>query len=114
MLGLNDTVIIKSKVQTSDGRGGVTTALTTKIASLICSIQPIRREELRIEHQGMVVTDPNILMYENIISGPAPAEGDIVVHGSDQYLIINVASTSGKGTHTEAILKQVDGDAAIS
>lgn len=114
MLGLNDTVTIKSKSHTSDGRGGVTTDLVTKIASLTCSIQPIRREEYAFEHEGQVVMDPSILMYENITSGPVIAIGDIVVHGSDTFLVITVSTMSGLGTHSEAILKSMNNDAHLA
>ena len=62
MLGLNDTVSVKSKTFTTDGRGGVTTTLTTKIASLICSIQPIRREEVRYEKEGIEIVEK---LYDN-------------------------------------------------
>lgn len=111
MLGLFDTVIIKSKTQTSDNRGGVTTVLATKIAALICSIQPIRREENRFDLNGEIIIDPNIMMYENITSGSTVDVNDIVVFGGKNYLVINVASTSGLGTHSEAILKEISGDA---
>jgi hypothetical protein len=111
MLGLFDTAVIKSKTQTSDNRGGVDTALVTKIAALTCSIQPIRREENRFDLNGEIVIDPNIMMYENITSGPTVDVNDVVVFGGKNYLVINVASASGLGTHSEAILKEISGDA---
>lgn len=114
MLGLNDTVTIKSKVHTSDGRGGVTTTYTTKIASLTCSIQPIRREELRMEMQGQTVTEPYLLLYENITSGEVVATGDIVDHQNDTFLVLLVGTISGLGTHSEAVLKKVTGDAIVA
>lgn len=110
MLGLNDTVIVKSKTQTSDGRGGVTTTLTTKIASLTCSIQPIRREETSFSIEGQEVIDISILMYENISSGPSVDVGDIIIDGDDRYIVLTVGTTSGKGTHTEAILQIITND----
>lgn len=114
MLGLYDTVTIKSKNQTTDGRGGVTTTLSVKIASLVCSIQPIRREEFSVEQEGMEIIDPWILMFENISSGPSVDVGDIVQHGVNTYLIINVGTTSGLGTHTECILKSISSDAHLA
>lgn len=111
MLGLNDTVAIKTRTHTSDGRGGVTTALTSKIASLVSSLQPVRREELRMEMQGQTVTEPYLLSYENITSGPVVEPGDIVVHQNGTFLVLVVGTISGKGTHTEAILRKVTGDA---
>jgi hypothetical protein len=114
MLGLNDTAIIKSKTHTSDGRGGATTVLTVKIAALTCSIQPIRREELSFEYEGQVVLDPAVMMYENISSGPSVDTGDIVIHGVDNYIVINLGTTSGLGTHSEAILKRVNSDSYLS
>jgi len=114
MLGLNDTVIIKSKAYTSDSRGGSTVALSVKIASLTCSIQPIRREELSFEFEGQTVIDPAIMMYENISSGPSVDIGDIVEHGNDSYIVVTVATTSGLGTHTEAILKTINSDSHLS
>lgn len=114
MLGLNDTVTIKSKSSTSDGRGGVSTVLVTKIASLACSIQPIRREEYSFELEGQVVMDPSILMYENITSGPVVEIGDIVVHGSDSFIVITVTTMSGLGTHTEAVLKSINSGAHLA
>lgn len=113
MLGLNDTVIIKSKVHTTDGRGGATTALTTKIASLTCSIQPDRREESSFQYEGQTVIDPNILMYENITSGPVVEIGDIVIHGSDSFVVLTVSTLTGLGTHSEAILKSINNDAHL-
>jgi hypothetical protein len=112
--GLYDTVIIKSKVHTSDGRGGATTALTTKISSLVCSFQTIRREELRMDLQGQTVSDPCIIIYETIALAPKVIVGDVVIHGTDQFLVITVTETSGIGAHSEAILKQVDGNALIA
>lgn len=114
MLGLNDTVIVKTRIHTSDNRGGVTTTYSIKIASLVCSLQPIRREEVRMEMQGQVVTEPYILMYENIVTGSAIAPGDIVYHQNGTFLVLMVGTTTGKGSHSEAILKEVTGDAVIA
>lgn len=112
--GMFDTVIIKEKVHTSDGRGGVTTAYSTKIDSLVCSFQSVRREELRMDIQGQTVTEPSAILYETIAEDPKVVVGDIVVHTSGQFLVITVTETSGKGAHSEAILKRVDGNAIIA
>lgn len=114
MLGLNDTVIIKTPVHTSDGRGGVSTTYSVKIPALVSSIQPIRREELRMEVQGQTVTEPYLLSYETITSGPVVSEGDIVDHQNRLFLVLVVGSISGLGTHCEAIIKRVSGDAAVA
>lgn len=114
MLGLNDTVAIKTRTHTTDGRGGVTTVLAEKIASLTCSLQPVRREELRMEMQGQTVTEPYMLLYENITTGTTVDPGDIVVHQNGTFLVLLVGTISGKGTHTEAILRKITGDAIVA
>jgi hypothetical protein len=114
MLGLFDTAVIKTKTHTSDGRGGATTVLTTKIAALTCSIQPIRREEQSFSYEGQVVIDPVVMMYENISSGPSVAIGDIVTCNGSSYIVITVNSASGLGTHTEAIMKSISSDAHLA
>ena len=111
--GLNDTVTILERVHTSDNRGGVTTTYSTKIASLVCSLQSVRREELRMEPQGQTVTEPYMLLFDIITSGNTVAKGDVVEHGDDKFLVVMVVTTSGLGAHTEAILKKVDGEAII-
>lgn len=114
MLGLFDTAVVKSKTHTTDSRGGATTVLTTKIASLVCSIQPIRREEYSFSYEGQVVMDPTVMMYENISSGPSVDIGDIVTCGGVSYIVITVSSASGLGTHTEAIMKSINSDAHLA
>ncbi len=52
MLGKNDLVTIKTRIHTTDGRGGVTTVLSTKIESLQCTLQAVRREEAKFDLQG--------------------------------------------------------------
>lgn len=112
--GKNDTAIIETRTHTSDGRGGVTTAYATKIAALSCSFQPVRREELRMELEGQEVTEPYMMIYDNITSGPVVEAGDIAKFEGERYLVILVASMTGKGTHTEAILKRVSSDAIVA
>lgn len=113
MLGLFDTAIIKSKTLTSDNRGGATVSLTTKIAALTCSIQPIRREEVSFEYEGQIVIDPSLMTYENIDSGPSVDTGDIVIWGDNSYIVISVNAASGLGTHSEAILKSINSDSFL-
>jgi hypothetical protein len=114
MLGLFDTAVIKTKTHTTDGRGGVTTVLTAKIAALTCSIQPVRREEQTFSYEGQVVIDPVVMMYENISSGPTVDIGDIVTCSGNSYIIITVNSASGLGTHTEAIMKSINSDSHLA
>lgn len=114
MLGLNDIVTIKTRTQTTDGRGGVTTSYATKIASLTCSLQAIRREELSFELAGENAIEPYILMYETITNGPEITQGDIVEHVSwGTFLVTTVIKTSGKGAHSEAILRKSTSNAHV-
>lgn len=106
MLGKNDTVTIKSKVHTSDGRGGTTVTYTTKIESLSCSLQAVRREEAKFDLQGLDVVQPYILMFDTITSGEEVLQGDVVSHSEGDFIVLTVVKTTGKGAHTEAILKK--------
>ncbi len=109
--GLNDTVVVKTKSHTTDSRGGTSTVLTTKIASLICSLQSVRREEVRMELQGQTIIDPYILLFDIITTGSTVAAGDIVEHTTNgTFLVTRITTSSGKGAHTEAILKKISGD----
>ncbi len=106
MLGKNDLVTIKTRIHTTDGRGGVTTVLSTKIESLQCSLQAVRREEAKFDLQGQDVVQPYLLMFDTITSGEEVLQGDIVVHSEGDFVVVTVIKTTGKGAHTEAILKK--------
>jgi len=112
--GKNDVTTIKTRVHTSDDRGGVTTAYVTKIESLVCSFQPVRREELRMDLEGQEVVEPYMMLYDNITTGEDIVAGDIVVFESRNYLVVVVQRLSGKGAHTEAVLKHVSSDGLVS
>jgi hypothetical protein len=112
--GKNDTAIIKTRTHTSDGRGGVTTDYAVKIAALSCSFQAVRREELRMDMQGESVTEPYMMIYDNITSGPVVEAGDIAEFEGEKYLVVVVAHLTGIGDHTEAVLKRVSGDAIVA
>lgn len=113
MLGKNDTVTIKEKEHTSDGRGGNSTVFITKIESLVCSLQAVRREEAKFGLSGQDVIQPYLLMYDTIVSGPEVVQGDLVIHSEGSFLVITVIKTTGKGAHTEAILKKTTSGALI-
>lgn len=106
MLGKNDIVTIKSKVHTTDGRGGATVSYTTKIESLECSLQGVRREETKFDLQGLDVIQPYLLMFDTITSGEEVLQGDVVSHSEGEFIVLTVIKTTGKGAHTEAILKK--------
>lgn len=112
--GKNDITTIKTRVHTSDGRGGVTTAYVTKIESLVCSFQPVRREELRMDLEGQEVVEPYMMLFDNITTGEEVIAGDIVEFEGRDYLVIVVQYLSGKGAHTEAVLKHVSSNALVS
>lgn len=113
MKGLNDIAVIKSKVQVSDGRGGVTTTLTTKIPSLICCIQRVRREVTEYALPGDMYVDHSQLTCDPITSGPVPTEGDVVEASGKSYLVVIVHDLNGRGKHLEVIMKDTSGDPQI-
>jgi hypothetical protein len=113
MRGLFDTAIISSKVHTSDGRGGAVTTYTVKIPSLVCSIQPIRREETVFPFVGIEVIATHIMIFENITVAPFVETGDVAEFKGEKYLVVHVEDASGIGSHSEAIVKLQTSDTMI-